>query len=592
MTVLTQQHPMASNHAFADTGHAQILHPKENYGKVVFAIRKGGRFSQNVVALNDLEYATRHYDNVDDIYLTQNRFGWCRRTSQLSQLNACWVDLDYYDTEFEGHTPEAIYSGCVNILQERGLPLPTFAMSTGRGVLLVWQLIPIPPQALPRWQHVQRELTRMFKCYGGDTNARDAARMFRLSGSRNSKSGNVVRPLTDLGVLYNFDSFAEEVGPFTREELRLKKEERKLKKKAQRDSLGMSSNLIGSAELWQGRIRDLDKLVQHIWFGGIPSGQRDSFLFVYASGLSWLADNDPLKRDIVSHAAEITGGVWTERETLSNMSSVLKRSEQSAKGQKISYAGKRIDPRYKMSNEAIIELLGVTENDLQEAGCTSILTKDQMKDRDRKQQLARRRKGGAKPRIVYETNSKAKTRPWDDLGISERTYYRRRLHEQANKTPTLIGGRGVKPCIVGISLVLSEGQPVDSTANSKAALTQAAPVSPVGMPKANSQIKAVAKPERHCVQRQQNLPNDQLQLSMFDSFFDDTAFKKQQHDLEKAPDTLKVWRSNNNLTQLQAARKFSVTRSTLSNWENGQFLPSIASLGLISDVTGVPLGSR
>jgi hypothetical protein len=66
-------------------------------------------------------------------------------------------------------------------------------MFSGRGLHVVWLHDCLPKQALPRWQAVQRQLRESLQRLGADPNACDAARVFRLAGTCNSKSGEMVR---------------------------------------------------------------------------------------------------------------------------------------------------------------------------------------------------------------------------------------------------------------------------------------------------------------------------------------------------------------------------------------------------------------
>jgi hypothetical protein len=54
----------------------------------------------------------------------------------------------------------------------------------------------------------------------------------------------------------------------------------------------------------------------------------------------------------------------------------------------------------------------------------------QRKDRKGERDTARRRKLGAKPRSIYLESSLSKAKPWEALGISKPTYYRRGLHHR------------------------------------------------------------------------------------------------------------------------------------------------------------------
>lgn len=63
--------------------------------------------------------------------------------------------------------------------------------------------------------------------------------------------------------------------------------------------------------------------------------------------------------------------------------------------------------------------------------------KARQKDKKKKRETERRRARGAQPRAEYETNSVSRAKPWEALGISRRTWYRRQAAES-----------GTSPCPV------------------------------------------------------------------------------------------------------------------------------------------------
>src|SRR5205823_763 len=95
--------------------------------------------------------------------------------------------------------PEHILRLALERLQEHRVPALTFAVSTGRGVALVWTHSAVPRCALARWQACQRVINQALKDLGADPRALDAARVLRLVGTENSKSRTLVMPLTDVG---------------------------------------------------------------------------------------------------------------------------------------------------------------------------------------------------------------------------------------------------------------------------------------------------------------------------------------------------------------------------------------------------------
>ena len=82
--------------------------------------------------------------------------------------------------------------------------------------------------------------------------------------------------------------------------------------------------------------------------------------------------------------------------------------------------------------------LGLTMTDRKALGITTIgaidTTLEQRRaarrDRNRKAKATARRTAGAVPRAEYEANSITRTEPWFALGISRRTWYRRRVTQQ------------------------------------------------------------------------------------------------------------------------------------------------------------------
>ena len=71
--------------------------------------------------------------------------------------------------------------------------------------------------------------------------------------------------------------------------------------------------------------------------------------------ISYLVPGPMVRREIVALADEVTGGHWRERETLSRMNAVIARAEQAARGEKVEYRGRLVDPRYRFRTSTIVE---------------------------------------------------------------------------------------------------------------------------------------------------------------------------------------------------------------------------------------------
>jgi hypothetical protein len=408
--------------------HALTLHPATGLGRVSIARRlPGGAWHEQSVAVADLGYAVEHLANVPDVYLTQNRFFARRRlVSQLAQLDALFVDLDYYHTGHADAAPQHVLDLARDALQFARIPAPTLAINSGRGLALVWLHHPVPRAALPRWRACQGVLWEHLRHLGADRLATDAARVLRLVGTRNSRSDTRVETLMVLGEPWDFDTLADEILPVHRAELvslRLARTRR-----APRDGSGARpTRWFTAASLWELRLTELQKLRDHRWWQGtLPEGQRDLWMLLASTAIGYLVPGPMVRREIVALANEVTGGGWRERETLSCMSSVIARAEQAARGERIEYRGRQIDPRYRFRTATIVELLGINETEMRACEFRHLVSSDIRREHHRIGEEQRRRLRGSGTREDYESASLIRLKPWEATGISRASWYRHR----------------------------------------------------------------------------------------------------------------------------------------------------------------------
>jgi hypothetical protein len=206
--------------------HGLLLHDGGR-GFVTIAQRESGYWREHAIPILELEDFLRQIDPRIDSYISQNRFfrPW-RRIAYLVQADALFTDLDYYTTELWDYAPRRILQRALILLDECNIPGPTFANTTGRGIALVWLHSPIPRSALPRWRACQMVISRILKSIGADPNALDAARVLRLIGTRNSRSGTLVETISPVGQIWDFDMLATEILPVCRDKIREKRRRR------------------------------------------------------------------------------------------------------------------------------------------------------------------------------------------------------------------------------------------------------------------------------------------------------------------------------------------------------------------------------
>ena len=150
-----------------------------------------------------------------DCYISQNSFrspfsnedpGSGRKVSNLQRLNALYVDIDCYK---QGLTPEQVLYFLEEDCFDHTIPLPTFVIDSGRGMYLIWK-VDEDGKALTRWQSVENYLISQCTEYGADPQASDAARILRVPGTINSKSGKPVRIMRFNNVSYSLREIIRE----------------------------------------------------------------------------------------------------------------------------------------------------------------------------------------------------------------------------------------------------------------------------------------------------------------------------------------------------------------------------------------------
>jgi len=352
---------------------------------------------------------------VDDVYISQNRFWGTRAVSRLAELSALYVDLDYYmHPNLNGMHALGVLELAFAELQHSKIPRPSLAVSTGRGLALIWRHEPVPRVVLPKWNLCQEYIFEALKGLGADPTAKDAARVLRLVGSRNSKSGTIVEAIWEEHgeAIWEFGGLADEILPLSRREL----EERCANRSENQDKIASKDSRTASksrdnieerftaATLALGRLSDLQRLLKLRGYDKLPPGQRDSWMFVVATSLAKLVEPQFLEREILVLGRDYAG--WSEVETRSRMQSVISRAHAASVGDKVEYNGQQRDPRYRLTNKWIINTLGITPSEEKEMEV--LISKDTKRQRDRERKEKARRARGAKPRDEYEAEAREK----------------------------------------------------------------------------------------------------------------------------------------------------------------------------------------
>lgn len=412
-----------------------LYHDTERSGFTAL-LRPGGTPRQLAVRLRELPAALRDQRLHNcDLYIAQNEFFRPnRRVVNCSRLTSCYVDLDTYklDTLY-GQPVEALTDRLLRQCDDAHIPPPSIVVYSGRGLQAKWLLErPVPTRALPRWQALQTELGRRLKPIGADLRALDASRVLRLVGSVNSRSGDVVRvvhlqrvpmfggAVGSAGVVvYPFDCFFDDVLPLTRHELAAQRSEIAERieydklvgpalpepyKPVRRLQLVESGRLttarrIIPSELAWDRLADLRRLAElRHGGGGLPSGQRNLFVFLGACFLASALVAPRFRSEVLELAKEFAP-TWSAQELASCISSVHRRLEAAAKGETVEFMGQPVDPRYRFKNCTLVDLLGISPSEMKHM--QAILSADEARERDRERKQAERRSKGSVSRAEY-----------------------------------------------------------------------------------------------------------------------------------------------------------------------------------------------
>ena len=324
----------------------------------------------------------------EDVYYSQNSFYKPqRRVDNIRQLRTLYVDLDVYNL---GMTPEWVLGKLEWEVFGQGLPEPNMIIFSGRGLVLIWHIEPIPYQAMPLWRAVETYFVNQLKEVGADTKATDPARIFRLAGSINSKNKAVVK--TEYRHDHRYDihqlqyDYLPELSP---KKLTSKKKGRNTK----------IVRMFNTYTLHLSRARDLAKLVE--LRQGDVEGFRETILFLYRYWTCCFTD-DPERAldDTLSLNSEFLRPL-PEKEVIRATKSAQKawEAKSDAKANELAKSLGYPGAGYNMPNSKIIEWLDITPQEQEHM--SSIIGATEKRRRNRLQKEKWRRSVGIRPMEEY-----------------------------------------------------------------------------------------------------------------------------------------------------------------------------------------------
>lgn len=378
--------------------HLQLLHPEGYRGRAFIGWKDDDEpWDQCSVDHFRIRLALADAKNDADIYVSMNRFYGSRKSDDIADLQALYCDLDYYKTKYRDYSDEQVLSFALLVLGQNGIPKPSFVVFSGRGLQLVRLIDPIPKKAISRWNRCQQSITQCLQGLGADFAAKDAARVFRLAGTVNTKSGRVARLKELRDGRYSFDALADALLPYTRAEIAVWRS-------AQRCKVGKRTFPAGThpgvQKMWQGRLDELLALAEKRWGGRVPRGHRNNWLFVVAVALSWIHAPAAMERELQRIASKYLP-LWTELQVQRQMGTVIKNAEAAAARHGHTPNGKSDDLRYMMRSETIVSFLAIDAREMSEFGFRHLVDAATRKRIRNEDIIRRRREKGVISREAY-----------------------------------------------------------------------------------------------------------------------------------------------------------------------------------------------
>lgn len=350
----------------AAVDHIKAHHQKSD-GFITLARKEGTNFRQHHYRIDQIPDVLQEWIG-SDVYFSQNTFYKPRRlVENIRQLRSLYVDVDCY---LWNYSPDWVIGQMELELFRQTVPEPNLIIHSGRGFNLIWLIDPVPYKALPLWQAVEDHLSRQFKSLGGDLKSTDAARVFRIAGSTNSKSGEQVTVQYRHNHRHSLRQIQYDYLP------ELTPKPKGTKKKRGSAKIRHMFNLYS---LHVDRLHDLRRLIELREYD--VKGHRETICFLYRY---WNCCFVKDASDALDATLQLNSS-FKDSLPESEVIKATKSAEAAAQNQK-----------YKISNQLLKEWLSITEEE--EIQLRTIIGKDEKR---RRNTLAKRERRGSVDRCTY-----------------------------------------------------------------------------------------------------------------------------------------------------------------------------------------------
>lgn len=361
------------------------FHHQNADGWITLARKVNGEYTQHHYRFEDMREQLQEWLG-EDVYFSQNTFHKPqRRIENIRQLRSLYVDVDHY---LFNYSPEWVIGKMESELFGKSVPDPNIIIHSGRGFVVIWLHEPVPYMALPLWQAVEKYLSDQFTLLGGDTRATDAARVFRLAGTVNSKIGEEVTVQYRHDYRYALREIQSDYLP----DLQLNQPKRKGRP-------AKAKQLYNTYSLNYARLQDITKLVQ--LRDQNVKGYRETICFLYRYwSCCFLQD----EQEALEHTLELNSEFsepLPDREVIRATKSAERAwyAKSNKDANRIAKEKGYPGAGYNMTNKTLIQWLDITEEE--QKHFKTIIGRVEKRKRDTVATREQRRAAGVVSRDTY-----------------------------------------------------------------------------------------------------------------------------------------------------------------------------------------------
>ena len=399
---------------------------KKNYNDNERIARMSINAPEHNYMINTYHYSALQLADIDcsenNLYFALNPMRFIdhsiRRDKQhVARLKFLYVDLDVYKSQWKDYSHVQILMQLESDYFGSKIPTPSYVVNSGRGMYLLWR-IDEHINAQPRWEQVQRYLHSQLIEFGADNAVvTDTARVLRIPGSINSKSGTEVSIMQCNDRTYTLYEIMQE---YMYDDLLAHKY---IAKKSRKRNYKKSSKVIfmnTPYSLYNARVSDLEQLL--LVHRDKESGMRENILFLYRYFTLCICND---KQDSLTATLQLNSRLkhpLNEKEVIKATSSAEKYYD--------------ADKSFQISNAKLIEFLNINSSEMKDLkSIISHTVKMQRKAlRDRKAYLNKLAKKGEhtkeykikrRLKALYELLEQGLTQKeiCKELEISRSTFY-------------------------------------------------------------------------------------------------------------------------------------------------------------------------